>query len=131
MLDHCDFSRSRAGVSRLYRVNVLTQNSNDNDHNLTEARLSRVISSSNSFKMADSKTIAALKTNFLRQQIRILSQPLKLSDRAKERADLPDGDLREIMLRGTSPQALQCRFEAYSDVVCSKSNTKTPQQFSL
>lgn len=50
--------------------------------------------------MADAKTIAALKTNFLRQQIRILSQPLKLSDKAKERAELSDADLRDVMLRG-------------------------------
>lgn len=50
--------------------------------------------------MSDDKTIAALKTNFLRQQIRILSQPLRLSDKAKERVDLPDGDMRDIMLRG-------------------------------
>jgi hypothetical protein len=50
--------------------------------------------------MTDEKTIVALKTNFLRQQIRILSQPLKLSDKAKESAELSNGDLRDIILRG-------------------------------
>jgi hypothetical protein len=50
--------------------------------------------------MSDERTIAALKTNFLRQQIRILSQPLKLSEKAKERAGVPDGKLEDVMLQG-------------------------------
>jgi hypothetical protein len=58
--------------------------------------------------MSNEKTIAALKTNFLRQQIRILSQPLKLSEKAKEHAQLSGGDLRDIMLRGTLMENILC-----------------------
>ncbi|KIW00301.1 uncharacterized protein PV09_08191 [Verruconis gallopava] len=50
--------------------------------------------------MTGEKTIAALKTNFLRQQIRILSQPLKLSDKAKQRSEFSDNELRDVMLKG-------------------------------
>ncbi|KIW00302.1 hypothetical protein, variant [Verruconis gallopava] len=49
--------------------------------------------------MTGEKTIAALKTNFLRQQIRILSQPLKLSDKAKQRSEFSDNELRDVMLK--------------------------------
>jgi hypothetical protein len=78
--------------------------------------------------MADEKTIAALKTNFLRQQIRILSQPLKLSDKAKERIELSDGDLRDIMLRGIC--SLICNFRECSGLIrvyCSKSDSPKTQ----
>ena len=48
----------------------------------------------------DQKTIYKLKEQFLRQQIRILSQPLRLNDRAREQIDLPKDDLNDILLRG-------------------------------
>jgi hypothetical protein len=64
--------------------------------------------------MSDEKTIAALKTNFLRQQIRILSQPLKLSENAKERAGASDGDLRDVMLQGM-PLGTASSYYPYCD----------------
>jgi hypothetical protein len=47
--------------------------------------------------------ILALKTTFIRQQLRVLSQPLRPSERWKKGSDLPEEDVGIAVKRGMSP----------------------------
>ncbi|KAF2426271.1 hypothetical protein EJ08DRAFT_638083 [Tothia fuscella] len=46
---------------------------------------------------SDESTIIASKTQFLGAQVRILSQPLKASEKWKDGAAFPEGELRDVM----------------------------------
>ena len=49
---------------------------------------------------SDSGTVVALKSAFLRSQIRILSQPLQPTDRWRESSDIPASALLDVMNEG-------------------------------
>lgn len=55
--------------------------------------------------------ILALKTTFLRQQVRVLSQPLRPSERWKKGSDLPEEEVGIAVKRGSyrpSPRNGNC-----------------------
>lgn len=55
----------------------------------------------NDFTMpSDSGTVISLKSAFLRSQIRILSQPLQLTDRWRESSDIPASVVLDVMTEG-------------------------------
>lgn len=51
---------------------------------------------------SEESTLIALKANFIRAQVRILSQPLVPSAKWKASSEIPEKELEEVMKQGMS-----------------------------
>lgn len=61
---------------------------------------------------SDSGTVVAVKSVFLRSQIRILSQPLQLTDKSREGSNIPKTVLQDVMNEGWSSTLIFVAMES-------------------